>query len=74
MLRVFKNRTLRRISESTTDEKVHNEELHSLYHLPNLVTVIKSTILKWAENVARMKVDKSAFKNFKRLNLQEIDL
>ena len=27
---------------------LHNEELHSLYHSPNIVRVIKSRRLRWA--------------------------
>ena len=42
--------------------RLHNEELHSLYHLPNIVRVIKSRRLRWAEHVARMEEGRSAFK------------
>ena len=46
-LRVFENRVLRRIFGPKRDEngewrRLHNEELHSLYRLPNIVRVIKS--------------------------------
>ena len=46
-LRVFENRFLRRIFGPKRDangewRKLHNEELHSLYRLPNIVRVIKS--------------------------------
>jgi hypothetical protein len=47
-LRVFENRVLRRMFGSKKDEvigewrKLHNEELHNLYTLPNIVRVIKS--------------------------------
>jgi hypothetical protein len=34
--------------------KLHNDELHNLYSLPNIVRVIKSRRLRWAEHVARM--------------------
>jgi hypothetical protein len=46
-MRVFESRVLRRISglkrEGVTGEwrKLHNEELHALYSLPNVVRVIK---------------------------------
>jgi hypothetical protein len=33
---------------------LHNDELHSLYSSPNIVKVIKSRRMSWAENVARM--------------------
>jgi hypothetical protein len=34
--------------------KLHNDELHSLYFSPNIVTVIKSRRLRWAGHVACM--------------------
>jgi len=50
---------LRRISGSKREEdgswrKLHNDELHSLYSTPNIVRVIKSRSMRWAEHVARM--------------------
>ena len=42
--------------------RVHNEELHSLYRSPNIVRVIKSRRLRWAEYVARMEEGRSALK------------
>jgi len=59
-LRVFENRLLRRISGPKRDEvtgewrKLHNEELNDLYCSPNIVRVIKSRRMRWAEHVARM--------------------
>jgi hypothetical protein len=35
-------------------EKLHNDELHSLYSSPNIVRVIKSRRMRWAGHVARM--------------------
>ena len=62
-LRVFENRILRRIFGPKSDEngewrRLHNEELHSLYRLPNIVRVIISTILRWAGHVGRMEEGK----------------
>jgi len=37
---------------------------HSFYRSPNIVTVIKSRILRWAGHVARMEEGRSAFKIF----------
>ena len=59
-LRVFENRTLRRIFVPKRDEngewrRFHNEELHSLYRSPNIVKVIKSRRLRWAGHVVRME-------------------
>jgi hypothetical protein len=33
---------------------LHNDELHNLYSSPNIVRVIKSRTMRWAEHVARM--------------------
>ena len=58
-LRVFENRVLRRIFGPRRDEvtgewkKLHNGELN-LYSSPNIVRVIKSRRMGWAEHVARM--------------------
>ena len=38
------------------------EELHSLYHPPNIVRVIKSVRLIWAGHVVRMEEGRSAFR------------
>ena len=59
--RVFENRILRRIFGPKRDEngewrRLHNEELHSLYHSPNIGRVIKSRRLRWAGHVARIKI------------------
>ena len=52
---------LRRVFGPKTDEvtgewrELHNEELSSdLYSLPNIVRVVKSRRMRWAEHVARM--------------------
>jgi hypothetical protein len=57
-LRVFQNRVLRRIFWLKRDEvtgecrKPHNEELNDMYFSPNIIRVIKSGRLGWAEHVA----------------------
>jgi hypothetical protein len=58
-LRVFENGVLRKIFGPKREEdgswrKLHNDELHSLYTSPNIVRVIKSWKMRWAEHVARM--------------------
>jgi hypothetical protein len=59
-LRVFENRVLRRGFGAKRDEitgewrKLHNEELRDLYSLPNIVRVVKSRRIRWAEHVAHM--------------------
>jgi len=53
-LRVFENRTLRRIFGPKSDEvtgkcrKLHNEELNDLYSPSNIVWVINSRRMRWA--------------------------
>jgi hypothetical protein len=52
-LRVFENRVLRRIFGPKREEdgswrKLHNDELHSLYSSPNIVSVIESRRMRWA--------------------------
>jgi hypothetical protein len=34
--------------------KLHNEELHNLYSPPNIITMIKSRKICWAEYAARI--------------------
>jgi hypothetical protein len=58
-LRVFENRVLRRIFGPKREEdgwwrKLHDDELHNLYFLPNIVRVIKSRRMRWAGHVERM--------------------
>jgi hypothetical protein len=58
-LRVFENRVLRRIFEPKREEdrswrKLYNDELHSLYSSPNIVTVIKSRRMRWVGLGAHM--------------------
>jgi len=57
---MLENRVLRIIfgpkSEDTTAgcRELHNEELHDLYSSPNVIRVIKSRRMRWAEHLARM--------------------
>jgi hypothetical protein len=59
-LGVFENRVLKKIFAPEKDEiiggwrKLHNEELHNLYCLPNIIRMIKSRRMKWARHVAHM--------------------
>ena len=64
---VFVNRILRRIFGPKRDangewRRIHNEQIHSLYRSPNVVTAIKSIRLGWAGHVAKMEEGSSAFK------------
>jgi hypothetical protein len=41
--------------------KLHSEELHNLYPLPNIIRMIESRRMKWAGHVARMGEMRNAF-------------
>jgi hypothetical protein len=51
------NGTLRRICGPTTKavaggwRRLHNEELHNLYDLPNIIRVMKSRRMRWGEDM-----------------------
>jgi hypothetical protein len=56
-LSVFENSVLGRICGPKRNEviglgELHNEELHNLYCLPNVIRVIKSGRMRWAGHVA----------------------
>jgi hypothetical protein len=57
----FENRVLRRICGLKRNEiiggwgKLHNEDLHNLDSSPNIIRIIKSWTMRWAEHVARME-------------------
>jgi hypothetical protein len=57
-LRVLRNRVLRRLFGPKRKEVVegwrrrHTEELHNMYTSPNIVRMIKSRRMRWAEHVA----------------------
>jgi len=67
-LRVFENMVLRRIFGPRRDEvtgelrRLHNEKLNDLYSSPNIVRVIKSRRMKWAEHVARMGEERGVYR------------
>ena len=59
-LREFEIRFLRRIfgpkkNENGEWRRFRNEKFYSLYRSPNIVRVIKSRKLRWADHVARME-------------------
>ena len=55
-LKVFENRMLGPKRDEVTGEwrKLYSEERNDLCSSPNIIRVIKSRRLRWAENVARM--------------------
>jgi hypothetical protein len=65
-LRVFENRTLRRIFAPKRDEvtekwrKLHNEEHHDLYPSPSIIRILKSRRVRWTGHVARMGAKRNA--------------
>jgi len=67
-LRVFENMVLRRIFGPRRDEvkgewrRLHNEELIDLNSLPNIARVIKCRRMRWAGHVARMGVERTAYR------------
>jgi hypothetical protein len=58
---------------SNRDYKLLNEELNGLYPVPNILLVIKSRRLRWAEHVARMGKGEVCT-GFWWVNLMERDL
>ena len=42
--------------------RLHNEELYAVYSSPNIIRVIKSRRLRWAEHVARMGERRGAYR------------
>jgi hypothetical protein len=65
-LTVFENRVLRifgpKREEDGSWRKLHNDELHDVYRSPNIVRVIKSRRLRWAEHVARMGAGRGVYR------------
>jgi hypothetical protein len=42
--------------------KLHNEELHDLYSLPNIIRIMKLRRMRWTGHVARMREKKNAYR------------
>jgi hypothetical protein len=67
-LTVFENRVLRRIFGPKRNKvtevwrKLHNKELHALYVFPNIIRVIKSRRLRWAEHEAYTGESRSPYR------------
>ena len=63
LLWVFENTIPRRKFEPKRDENGVWRRLHKepVYHSPNIVRVIKSRRLRWADHVTRMEEARSAF-------------
>jgi hypothetical protein len=45
-------------------EKVENEELHNLYSSTNIIRMITSRTMRWADHAARMVEMKKCVQNF----------
>jgi hypothetical protein len=65
-LRSFENKILSiygpKREEDRSWRKLHNDELHSLYSPPNIVRVIKSRRMRWAEQVVCMGVGRGVYR------------
>jgi hypothetical protein len=67
-LMVFEDRVLRRTFGLKRDQvtgelrKLHNEELHILYLSPNIIRHVKSRIMRWAGQMARMGEERKLYK------------
>jgi hypothetical protein len=67
-LKVFQNKVLRKIFVPNRDEvtgewrRLHNEELHDLCLLSNIIRVIKSRRMRWAGYVVRMGERRGAYR------------
>jgi hypothetical protein len=48
--------------EDESWRKLHNDELHSLYSIPNIVKVIKSRGMRWAGHVARKEEGRAVYR------------
>jgi hypothetical protein len=42
--------------------KLHNEELHNLYSVPNIIRQVKSRRMRWVGHVARMGEERKVYK------------
>jgi hypothetical protein len=66
-IEVFQNRVLRRIFGCKMEEvvggwrRLHNEKLHNLYALPNIIRVMKSRKIRWAEYVVAKRRETQNF-------------
>jgi len=44
---------------------LHSEEFHNLYTSPDIIRVIKSRLMRWAEHVARMGEMRKTYFSYK---------
>jgi hypothetical protein len=65
---VFENRVLSGIFGPKGDEvtgewrKLHNEELHNLYSSPDIISQVKSRLMRWAEHMSCMEGERKVYK------------
>jgi hypothetical protein len=64
----FESRVLRKTVRPKRGEvtrewrRLHDEKLYDLYHSPNIIQVIKSRIMSWAEHVALMEEKRNLYR------------
>jgi hypothetical protein len=72
--RVFENRVLRRIFGPKREEvaggwrRLHSEELHSLYALPNFIRVVMSRRMRWGGACNTYGRNEKCVRNFDQRN------
>jgi hypothetical protein len=55
-LRAFENKVLRRIFQVARGwRKLHNKELQNLYLSPSIIRMVKSRMMRWTGQRAKMK-------------------
>jgi hypothetical protein len=69
-LMAFENKVSRRMFGQKKDEvsgdwrKLHNEELHKLYSSSSIITLVKSSRIRWAGRVTRMRTEMIDYRSF----------
>ena len=46
------------------EKRLHKEEIHDLYYLPNIIRLMTSRIMRWTRHVACMENKRVAYRIF----------